>query len=32
MLAEKMIDKEFFTHYTDPHYHIRFRMHFYAAR
>lgn len=27
-LAEKMIDKAFFIHYTDPHYHIRFRMHF----
>lgn len=28
LLAEKMIDKAFFIHYTDPHYHIRFRMHF----
>lgn len=28
LLKEKIIDKAFFIHYTDPHYHIRFRMHF----
>ncbi|MGA6119793.1 lantibiotic dehydratase [Sphingobacterium anhuiense] len=28
LLKEKIIDKAFFIHYTDPHYHLRVRMHF----